>query len=155
MCLHTERAPSAARVWCSTLAVAFYWVRRRRGGRKGRKGLCLGWTQAAAISSPSPALVGSSRRSPRTRRGARHGGGGGADEGGGGWGGLCWRRHPLDDSVPDRWGPAEGTEGGGQRCIQVYRHHLNPVWGLLLLLLYSLVWICLQLVVPSLCNRLE
>lgn len=81
------------------------------------------WTQAAAISSPSPALGGSSRRSPRTRRGARHGGGGGggggADEGGGGWGGLCWRRHPPDGSVPDRWGPAEGTEGGGQRCIQV------------------------------------
>lgn len=74
------------------------------------------WTQAAAVSLPSPALLGSSRRSPRTRRGARRGGGGGwgggADEGGGGWEGLCWRKRPPVDSAPDRWGPAEGRGGG-------------------------------------------
>lgn len=73
------------------------------------------WTQAAAVSSPSPPLLGSSRRSPRTHRGGRRGGGGGggggADEGGGGWGGLCWRKRPPVDSAPHRWGPAEDTEG--------------------------------------------
>lgn len=56
-------------------------------------------------------MVDSSKRSPQTRRGARHDGGEGGGEGedGGGWGGSCWHTPPPGDSVSCHWAPVEGT----------------------------------------------
>lgn len=58
-------------------------------------------------------MVGSSKRSPQTRRGARHDGGEGegvgGGVGGGGWGGSCWRTPPPGDSVSCHWAPVGGT----------------------------------------------
>lgn len=83
------------------------------------RGLLLISTQTAylLVSPGLETMVGSSRRSPQTRRGARRDGvegegqgeGEGEDEGGGGWGGWCWRTPPLGDSLSCRWAPVEGT----------------------------------------------
>lgn len=68
----------------------------------------------------SPGLVSSSKRSPRTRRGARRGGGEAEAEGGGegedegedgdGWGGSCWRTPPPGDSLLCHLAPVEAKQ---------------------------------------------
>ena len=93
-----------------------------KGPTENAKGSVIDLNTDSSYLLVSPGLemmVGSSRRSPQTRRGARRDGGEGEgqgegegegeDEGGGGWGGWCWRTPPLGDSLSCRWAPVEGT----------------------------------------------
>ena len=64
------------------------------------------------LSPGQETMVGSSKRSPQTPRGARRDGDEGEGEGeeGGGWAGSCWHTPPLGDSVTCHWAPVEGKD---------------------------------------------
>lgn len=59
-----------------------------------------------------------SKRSPQIPRGARRDGGGGAGDDG--WGGSCWRRRPLGDSLMCRWVPVKSRTKRRRESISVH-----------------------------------